>query len=163
MRPHDESLHGLLAVGGDAHDLEGGFVLVEKEALADRVAAGEEAFGQRAVDHHDAARVAHVLLGDRAAREDRHAQGRGIVGADPGGVGQRPSADTVVRLRLDPDRLAGADAEGRMALYAPDPAASGSSITHWDPIASPNLLMEPSLNPGNPPPGPKTWRRSVRL
>lgn len=63
------------------------------------------------------------------------------------------SAATVARLRVDPDRLAGADARGRVFLYAPDPVRSGSSISHWDPITSPNLLMEPSYNAGLPPGG----------
>jgi hypothetical protein len=40
----------------------------------------------------------------------------------------------------------GADPQGRMLLNAPNPASSIFSISHWDPIASPNLLMEPFLN-----------------
>jgi hypothetical protein len=32
-------------------------------------------------------------------------------------------------------------------LYAPDPVASGSSISHWDQSASPDLLMEHQLSP----------------
>jgi cysteine-rich repeat protein len=31
-------------------------------------------------------------------------------------------------------------------LNAVDPLVLGSSISHWDPIAAPNLLMEPSIN-----------------
>ncbi len=50
-----------------------------------------------------------------------------------------------VRMRLDPDRLAGADAENRMLLYAPNPVESGSSISHWDTSALPHLLMQPNL------------------
>ena len=34
----------------------------------------------------------------------------------------------------------------RMLLYAPNPLVLGSSSSHWDPIAFPNLLMEPSIN-----------------
>ena len=49
-------------------------------------------------------------------------------------------------LRFDPEGLAGADSEGRIYLYAPEPARRGSSIAHWDRVASPNLLMEPSIN-----------------
>jgi len=33
-----------------------------------------------------------------------------------------------------------------MLMYAPSPYASGSSVSHWDTSASPNLLMEPSIN-----------------
>ena len=35
---------------------------------------------------------------------------------------------------------------GLALLNAPNPIVSGSSISHWDPIASPNQLMEPSIN-----------------
>ena len=41
---------------------------------------------------------------------------------------------------------AGADPNGFALLNAPNPVQLGSSISHWDPIASPNLLMEPSIN-----------------
>jgi hypothetical protein len=41
---------------------------------------------------------------------------------------------------------AGADPQGRALLNAPNPVVSGSSISHWDPIAFPNVLMEPAIN-----------------
>lgn len=40
---------------------------------------------------------------------------------------------------------AGADNAGRVRLYAPTVYAAGSSISHFDTVASPNLLMEPSI------------------
>ena len=40
----------------------------------------------------------------------------------------------------------GADAAGRPLLFTPNPFQSGSSVSHWDTIASPNQLMEPSIN-----------------
>jgi uncharacterized repeat protein (TIGR01451 family) len=42
--------------------------------------------------------------------------------------------------------MAGADDEGRVLLYAPSPFEPGSSTSHWDRSATPNLLMEPSIN-----------------
>ncbi|MFL6248689.1 MAG: PA domain-containing protein [Thermoanaerobaculia bacterium] len=42
--------------------------------------------------------------------------------------------------------LAGADANGRVRLYAPFPVALGSSISHFDTPANRNLLMEPFIN-----------------
>jgi hypothetical protein len=42
--------------------------------------------------------------------------------------------------------LAGADANGFVRLYAPNPVAPGSSVSHWDTVATPNLLMEPFIN-----------------
>ena len=41
----------------------------------------------------------------------------------------------------------GADAKGRPLLYTPATLAPGSSVSHWDVSASPNLLMEPNINP----------------
>ena len=49
-------------------------------------------------------------------------------------------------LRTDPAVLAGADSSGRALLFSTNPIQSGSSISHWDSIASPNLLMEPNIN-----------------
>ncbi|HJW14710.1 MAG TPA: PA domain-containing protein [Thermoanaerobaculia bacterium] len=50
-------------------------------------------------------------------------------------------------LRSDPGVLSGAEASGRPLLYSTNPVQLGSSISHWDTIASPSLLMEPNINP----------------
>jgi hypothetical protein len=61
--------------------------------------------------------------------------------------GTRAVAGTVtVSLALDPTRRAGADLAGRPLLYTPSVLASGSSVSHWDVTAFPNLLMEPNIN-----------------
>lgn len=41
---------------------------------------------------------------------------------------------------------AGADAAGRLLMYAPNPYQSGSSVSHYDTSAFPNLLMEPAIS-----------------
>jgi len=41
----------------------------------------------------------------------------------------------------------GKDTQGLVQLYAPTAIALGSSISHWDITATPNLLMEPRLTP----------------
>jgi len=43
-------------------------------------------------------------------------------------------------------RRAGLDAGGRPLVYTPNPVQSGSSVSHFDVSALPNLLMEPSIN-----------------
>lgn len=58
-------------------------------------------------------------------------------------VGQ-PGA--LVRLAVDRTLRAGADALDRARVFAPFPVVGGSSISHYDSIASRNLLMEPSIN-----------------
>ena len=52
----------------------------------------------------------------------------------------------IASLGIDPARKAGADLAGRPLLYTPNPLVPGSSVSHWDVSAVPNLLMEPSIN-----------------
>lgn len=49
-------------------------------------------------------------------------------------------------IGTDPTHLAGADDLDRVRLYAPNPLESGSSVSHFDVTADPNLLMEPFIN-----------------
>ena len=42
--------------------------------------------------------------------------------------------------------FAGADANGFVKLFAPDPVQPGSSVSHWDTTLTPNALMEPFIN-----------------
>jgi hypothetical protein len=67
------------------------------------------------------------------------ADGLGIVAELSGGV--------TAALVVDPNVRAGADPEGRARLYAPNPLVGGSSVSHYDSVASRNLLMEPAINP----------------
>ncbi|SEL83782.1 PA domain-containing protein [Roseateles sp. YR242] len=61
--------------------------------------------------------------------------------------GTRKAAGLVsASLAVDASRRAGADALGRPLLYTPSTLASGSSVSHWDVSAFPNLLMEPNIN-----------------
>ncbi|MYM37869.1 PA domain-containing protein [Duganella qianjiadongensis] len=41
---------------------------------------------------------------------------------------------------------AGADLQGRMQMFAPNPYQGGSSVSHFDTGAFPNQLMEPAIN-----------------
>jgi len=50
-------------------------------------------------------------------------------------------------LTRDPTLIAGADAAGRPKVYTPSTFASGSSVSHWDTSADPDLLMEPFATP----------------
>jgi hypothetical protein len=53
---------------------------------------------------------------------------------------------TTVTMRLNPAKQAGLSANGHVLMYAPNPFQSGSSVSHWDVSATPNLLMEPAIN-----------------
>lgn len=48
-----------------------------------------------------------------------------------------------VTLTRDAVLLAGADDNGRVRLYAPNPVEQGSSVSHWDTALNPDALMEP--------------------
>jgi hypothetical protein len=50
------------------------------------------------------------------------------------------------QLGVDLTRRAGTDAAGRVLMNTPNPVVPGSTISHWDPIAFKNLLMEPAVN-----------------
>jgi PA domain len=66
------------------------------------------------------------------------------------GVALRAALDqgiVTASLGSDPSRRFGADTQNRAILYTPSPKQPGSSLSHWDPFAKPNLLMEPSINP----------------
>lgn len=69
----------------------------------------------------------------------RRADGLAIAAQLGSGVTASLGVDLTVR--------AGADALGRARVYAPFPVAGGSSISHFDTVASRNLLMEPAINP----------------
>lgn len=56
----------------------------------------------------------------------------------------RASTTAVAKLVLDESVLAGTQ-EGFVRLYAPTTVALGSSISHYDTSATPNLLMEPFI------------------
>ncbi|MDB4975195.1 MAG: Protease-associated [Myxococcaceae bacterium] len=64
------------------------------------------------------------------------ADGRRIVGA----LAAHP---LTVSLAGDPKQLLGADTQGRPLLFTPSSVLDGSSVSHFDTSASPDLLMEP--------------------
>jgi hypothetical protein len=67
------------------------------------------------------------------------ADGLAVLGQAAGGVS--------MTIGIDPTVRAGADPLGHARVYAPFPIVGGSSISHFDTVASRNLLMEPAINP----------------
>jgi MYXO-CTERM domain-containing protein len=53
------------------------------------------------------------------------------------------AGSVTITLGADKTRLTGADAMGRPYLYASDPVRPGSTVSHWDPLARPDLIQEP--------------------
>jgi PKD repeat protein len=62
------------------------------------------------------------------------------------GATLRANPSATGNLGTDSTLLAGADAAGRMLLFAPNPYQSGASVSHFDTSAFPNLLMEPNIS-----------------
>ncbi len=57
----------------------------------------------------------------------------------------RTKSGVIANLTTDPTRIAGLNG-GFVQLYAPNPFIGGSSVSHFDVTAYPNMLMEPSIN-----------------
>jgi hypothetical protein len=57
------------------------------------------------------------------------------------------SGTVTATIALDPAHTAGVDNANRVFMFAPNPDQPGSSVSHWDVSAFPNLLMEPAINP----------------
>lgn len=66
--------------------------------------------------------------------------------ADGATIESQLAAGVNATLGLDLTIRAGADANGRGLLWTPNPVQPGSTISHWDEIATPNQLMEPAIN-----------------
>ena len=77
--------------------------------------------------------------------EDGNVLKAAVAAAKPFGSRSQPGAVTA-SLSTDPNRKAGADRQGRPLLYTPSALAPGSSVSHWDTSATPNLLMEPAIS-----------------
>ena len=57
----------------------------------------------------------------------------------------RLRSGVLAKLALDPSLgLSGADSSSRMLMFTPNPYQPGSSVSHYDTTAFPNMLMEPS-------------------
>jgi hypothetical protein len=53
---------------------------------------------------------------------------------------------TVGKLERSKTLLSGADAQGRVTMFTPNPYQPGSSVSHYNTTATRNLLMEPAIN-----------------
>ncbi|HEX8602105.1 MAG TPA: PA domain-containing protein [Pseudoduganella sp.] len=58
----------------------------------------------------------------------------------------RTASGVIAKLGSDPSQLAGTDRQKRILMYTPTTFSPGSSVSHYTTAASPNQLMEPSIN-----------------
>src|SRR5439155_19247582 len=135
--------------------LVNGAAVAGKIALVDRGTCG---FTQKVKNAQNAGAIG-VIIADNVA------------GCPPSGLGGVDPTITIPAVRItladgntlkanlpgvnasltrDAALLAGADAVGRVKMYAPSTFASGSSVSHWDVTADPDLLLEPFATPHAP-------------
>jgi PKD repeat protein len=62
------------------------------------------------------------------------------------GMMLRANLLATLTIGIDSNWRRGMNREAQLLLYAPNPVVDGSSISHWDTSAYPNLLMEPFMN-----------------
>jgi hypothetical protein len=151
-------LSGPVALAVDAAGTTLGCVPLPAGSLAGQIALvdrGTCTFTVKARNAQDAGAIA-LVVADNAAS----APPAGLGGADPlvtipavrvtratGAALKGALPGVTASLLLDMTVLAGADPAGRVLLYTPNPIESGSSVSHWDTLATPNQLMEPAINP----------------
>lgn len=156
--PSPENLDGQVAIAideGGASITDGCEPLVNgadvegKIALIDR---GSCSFADKAQNAQDAGAVG-VLIANNAGGAIALGGTNANIVIPAVGISQedgaliREEADNgvFIRVAIDPTRLAGADDLNRVRLNAPNPVQPGSSISHYDTAAIPNLLMEPAI------------------
>jgi hypothetical protein len=158
------AVSGTLVQALDASDAagptstDGCSVLTNAEAIAGKVALvdrGTCLFVEKAANVQAAGAIAMVVADNEAAATPPGMGGDAPSVTIPSVSVTQAAGNTLeanlavgvaVSLRTNPRRLSGAGTGNRPLLYAPDPVEPGSSISHWDTSATPNLLMEPDLN-----------------
>lgn len=125
--------------------------LAGKIALIDR---GTCTFVAKAAAAQAAGAVA-VIIGNNAAGSPPGMSGSdpsitipvvSITQSDATAIKGQLGAGVFATIGVDASHLAGADTQGRPRLYAPNPLESGSSVSHFDVTATPDLLEEPFIN-----------------
>ncbi|HEX7151761.1 MAG TPA: thrombospondin type 3 repeat-containing protein [Thermoanaerobaculia bacterium] len=70
----------------------------------------------------------------------------GITQADAAAIRAGIAGGVTATLRLDPNRRQVSNDAGQILVNTPPTFSAGSSVSHFDPAASPNLLMEPNIS-----------------
>jgi hypothetical protein len=133
--------------------LVNGAAISGKVALVDR---GNCPFAEKVKNAQDAGAIA-VIVADNVAG----CPPSGLGGEDPAivipaarvtqatgnSIKANLASSVNVTLLRDPTLTAGVDAGGRVRMYSPSTFSGGSSVSHFDVSADPDLLMEPFDTP----------------
>lgn len=132
---------------------------VNAAAVAGKIAVidrGTCTFAQKAINAQAAGAIAMLIVNNAAGPAPAVGGSAPTVTipvasvsqADGGAIETAMGSGTVhAKLALDPAHLAGANDAEQVWMFAPNPDQPGSSVSHWDVAAFPNLLMEPAINP----------------
>jgi hypothetical protein len=129
--------------------------LTGKIALLDR---GTCTFAIKVLAAQSAGAVGVIVVNNSAATPiEMGGDGTGIVipavmvsQTDGNAIRAELGNGVVASFAPHPTNKAGADAGGRVKIYAPNPSVAGSSTSHFDTTPRPNVLMEPAINAGLP-------------
>jgi hypothetical protein len=147
----------LLAVDGVAPANDGCTALTNTAQMAGKIAIldrGACAFVTKAQVVQAAGAVALIIV-NNAAGPPPDMSGSdptltiptvSVTQADGAAIKAQLGAGVSMTLQTNPAFLACSDDAGRPLLYTPNPVTVGSSVVHWDPSASPDLLMEPFIS-----------------
>lgn len=127
------------------NDLTGAIALIDR---------GTCAFVLKAQNAGAAGAIAVIIANNVAGNTPIGLGGSGAVGIPTvsatlaGGalLRENPGTNVTIGAAASDGSLSGTDPGGLVKLYAPSPVAPGSSVAHYDVSATPNLLMEPSIN-----------------
>ena len=136
----------------NAADVAGNIALIDRGACA---------FVLKAQNAEAAGAVGVIIANNQPGSTPIGLGGSGAVGVstvsvtlDGGQLLRTAGTNVTIGAPASDGTLSGADINGLVKLYAPFPIQSGSSVSHFDVSASPNVLMEPfisgDLQPTNP-------------
>lgn len=126
--------------------------LVGKVALIDR---GVCTFAAKAVYAENVGAIAVIIVNNVASPAIVNMAGTDLIGIPTVSITQADgvalknallSGPVTVTMGTQPPLLAGSDNAGWVKMYSPNPLEPGSSVSHFDVSATPNLLMEPAIN-----------------
>ena len=136
----------------NAAAVPGRIVLVDRNrckfAEKAKIAQDAGALALLVVDNLDGVSTPSIMAGSGDATLDAsiHIPVVCVTKAEGTAIRAALGAGVSATIFADITRRAGADKDGLVKLYAPTTAAAGSTYSHWDVSAFPNLLMEPNIN-----------------
>ncbi len=147
----------VLAVDGTAPTSDGCEALLNAAALAGNIAMvdrGTCTFVSKVQAMQDAGAIGVIVVNNVAGAASTMGGSSGTITipaimisqADGTTLKAALAGGVTATVHSSATKRAGADLSGHALVYTPNPLQSGSSVSHFDTSAMPNLLMEPAIN-----------------